>query len=97
MVNKFICKNKMIILHFKLHPKCTLLGNKVLIGGVYSYYSYITFGAVEKVLVKGFKFLKLAIYLTYLTYDALSLSFLNIFLPPLPFLRLISFWLMILF
>jgi hypothetical protein len=38
-----------------------------------------TKGAVEKVLVKGFKFLKLAIYLTYLTYDILSLSLLNIF------------------
>ena len=35
--------------------------------------------AVEKVLVKGFKFLSLVIYLTYLTYDVLSLSFLNTF------------------
>jgi hypothetical protein len=36
-------------------------------------------GAVEKVLVKGFKFLSLGIYLTYLTYNVLSLSFLNTF------------------
>ena len=32
------------------------------------------YGAVEKVFVKGFKFLKLSIYLIYLTYDLLSLS-----------------------
>jgi hypothetical protein len=39
-------------------------------------------GAVEKVLVKGFKFSKLAIYLTYLTYNVGSLSFLNTFSTP---------------
>jgi hypothetical protein len=31
---------------------------------------------------KGFKFLSLGIYLTYLTYNVLSLSFLNTFLTP---------------
>jgi hypothetical protein len=36
-------------------------------------------GAVEKFFVKGFKFLSLGIYLTYLTYNVLSLSFLNTF------------------
>jgi len=36
-------------------------------------------GAVEKVLVKGFKFLILGIYLIYLTSNLLTLSLLNTF------------------
>jgi hypothetical protein len=49
-----------------------------------------TTGAVEKVFVKGFKFLSLGIYLTYLTYNVLSLSFLIFFQQPGPFLRAAS-------
>jgi hypothetical protein len=44
-----------------------------------AYESQKSKGALEKVLVKGFKFLSLGIYLTYLTYDVRSLSFLNTF------------------
>jgi hypothetical protein len=35
MVNKLICKNRLLFLHCKLHVKCTLLANKVLNRGGY--------------------------------------------------------------